>query len=69
MKVQFFYNTDPDSLDEEITKWLDENKDISIFNIKQTALPPELVILNSETLHYDERVEFEAYLVVSVWYT
>ncbi len=69
MKVQFFYNTEPDDIDEAITKFLDENKNISIFEIKQTALPPELLLINTERLYHNEQVERESYLVVSIWYT
>ena len=67
----FFYESDPISLCDQINPWLkrfDENRQIKIHHIKQTALPPDAVTVNTSKMNYDDLVERESYLVISVWY-
>jgi hypothetical protein len=69
MEVMFFYSDEIDVIDENITKWLEHNKDIKILNIKQSSLAPDSIILNPNDLNRDFRIERSADLVVSIWYT
>ena len=71
MQVMFFYESDPISLCDQINTWLekfDEDRLIKIHNIKQIALPPDAVTVNTSKMNYDDLVERESYLVISVWY-
>ncbi len=69
MEVMYFYSSEIDEIDENITKWLEQNKNIKICTIKQSSLAPDSIILNPEELNRDVRIEREAILVVSIWYT
>ena len=69
MEVMFFYSDEIDVIDENITKWLEQNKDIKICNIKQSSMAPDSIILNPKELRRDFRIESSADLVVSIWYT
>lgn len=72
MRAMFFYGPDPTTVFEEINTWLEEldknSRQIKVFDIKQTGLPPNAEIVNTELMHYDDVIENESDLVVSIWY-